>query len=82
MHSAPRAWWAASTRKSSASAVTSASSARGDQRLTQSPTELAAAFVESGAGEILVNSIDRDGTFEGYDLDLVKEIAERASACP
>jgi imidazole glycerol-phosphate synthase subunit HisF len=51
----------------------------GDQRLTQTPTELATAFVEAGAGEILVNSIDRDGTFEGYDLALLKEIAASVS---
>lgn len=29
-----------------------------------------------GAGEILLNSIDRDGTAEGYDLDLVRSVAE------
>ena len=51
----------------------------GGQRLSQAPAELAASFVECGAGEILVNSIDRDGTFGGYDVDLVKEIAERVS---
>lgn len=27
---------------------------------------------ESGAGEILINSIDKDGTRKGYDLDLIK----------
>lgn len=26
---------------------------------------------ERGAGEIVINSVDRDGTMEGYDLDLV-----------
>jgi imidazole glycerol-phosphate synthase subunit HisF len=31
--------------------------------------------VESlGAGELLLNSIDRDGTFEGFDLDLIKAV--------
>jgi cyclase len=38
----------------------------------------AAAFaqhcVASGAGEIVINSIDRDGTMEGYDFDLVAKI--------
>ena len=29
---------------------------------------------ELGAGEIVVNSIDRDGTMQGYDLDLVRSI--------
>lgn len=33
--------------------------------------------VKRGAGEILLNSIDRDGTGEGYDLDLTRTIAER-----
>ena len=28
-----------------------------------------------GAGEILINSIDKDGTMSGYDVDMVKEIA-------
>lgn len=31
---------------------------------------------ELGAGEIFLNSIDLDGTGEGYDLDLIKMIAE------
>lgn len=29
-----------------------------------------------GAGEILLNSIDKDGTKEGYDLELTREISE------
>jgi imidazole glycerol-phosphate synthase subunit HisF len=28
-----------------------------------------------GAGEILLTSIDRDGTYEGYDTDLIKKVA-------
>ena len=28
-----------------------------------------------GAGEILINSIDRDGSREGYDLDLLKKVS-------
>ena len=31
---------------------------------------------EHGAGEVLVTSMDRDGTGEGYDLDLVRAIAD------
>ena len=34
-----------------------------------------------GAGEICVNSIDRDGTLSGYDLDLMR-LAERAVTVP
>lgn len=32
-----------------------------------------------GAGEILLNSIDRDGTASGYDLELTRRIAQRVS---
>lgn len=34
--------------------------------------------VDYGAGEILLNSVDRDGTLEGPDLDLIKEASEIA----
>ncbi|MDW7760370.1 MAG: imidazole glycerol phosphate synthase subunit HisF [Acidobacteriota bacterium] len=33
----------------------------------------------AGAGEILLNSIDRDGTQEGFDLDLVRRTSEAVS---
>ena len=36
------------------------------------PIEHALSLVENGAGEILINSIDRDGTMKGYDLDYAK----------
>ncbi len=29
---------------------------------------------DNGAGEIMVNSIDRDGTMKGYDLQLLKMV--------
>ena len=29
-----------------------------------------------GAGEIVVNSIDRDGTASGYDLDITRAVAD------
>jgi cyclase len=29
---------------------------------------------DRGAGEILITSIDRDGTFQGYDLDLIEAV--------
>lgn len=28
-----------------------------------------------GAGEIIINSIDRDGTMKGYDLDLINKLS-------
>jgi cyclase len=38
--------------------------------------EWAARAVELGAGEILLNSIDADGTQQGYDLELTRIILE------
>jgi cyclase len=29
----------------------------------------------NGAGEIVINSINRDGTREGYDLELIRRVA-------
>jgi len=34
---------------------------------------------ELGAGELLLNSIDRDGTMKGYDIDLIKAVTESVS---
>ncbi len=38
--------------------------------------EWAQQAVGLGAGEIVVNSMDQDGTHEGYDLDLLRSISE------
>ena len=32
-----------------------------------------------GAGELFVNSIDSDGTMEGFDLDILKELSDNVS---
>ncbi len=36
-------------------------------------------LAELGAGELLVTSMDRDGTRDGYDLELTRAIADRVS---
>jgi len=41
--------------------------------------EFARKMEKSGAGEILLTSMDRDGTREGYDLELTKSITSRVS---
>lgn len=41
-----------------------------------SPIDWAATCVEFGAGEILLTSIDRDGTMEGYDITLIKAVCD------
>jgi cyclase len=43
------------------------------------PDELAARAEAEGAGEILLCSIDREGTMQGYDLDLVRLVAGSVS---
>ena len=41
--------------------------------------EHALRLAELGAGELLVTSMDRDGTKGGYDLDLIRAIADRTA---
>jgi cyclase len=41
------------------------------------PVSFALSLETFGAGEILLNSVDKDGTQQGYDLDLVHSITER-----
>lgn len=40
-----------------------------------SPVELAKEAQILGCGEIIINSIDKDGTMSGYDLDLILEVS-------
>lgn len=39
------------------------------------PVSFAKKASEAGAGEIIVQSIDKDGTFDGYDLSLVRMVS-------
>lgn len=34
--------------------------------------------IDAGAGEIMIQSIDRDGTMQGFDIDLVRQVKEIA----
>jgi cyclase len=46
---------------------------------TEEPVKLldhVAALIEAGAGEIFINSIDRDGTMNGYDIDLIRKVSD------
>jgi len=43
------------------------------------PVELARSAEANGAGEILITSIDRDGTMTGYDVELVERVATAVS---
>ena len=50
-------------------------SRRGTRDHQRRPTDFARAAQEAGAGEILLQSVERDGTFGGYDLPLIQEVA-------
>jgi cyclase len=39
------------------------------------PLEWAKKMEESGAGEILITSVERDGTMNGYDIELIKKVS-------
>jgi len=43
------------------------------------PVAYAKKMEASGAGEIFLNSIDRDGTMKGYDLELIKQVSSEIS---
>ena len=40
------------------------------------PVRHAVEMEKMGAGEIIINSIDLDGTMQGYDVDLVRKVAD------
>lgn len=40
------------------------------------PDDFAKKMESAGAGEILLNNIDRDGTYAGYDTGLIKQVTE------
>ena len=80
-----------------ASSATSASWSRSTPRRTalrwevfthggRKPTGLDAVdwarrMAEAGAGEILLTSMDRDGTRDGFDLALTRAVSRRGAAC-
>lgn len=51
----------------------------GSKATKYSPLEFAALMEKSGAGEIIIQSIERDGTMEGYDLELIKSVSSSVS---
>jgi imidazole glycerol-phosphate synthase subunit HisF len=51
----------------------------GRRRTGLDPVEYARRVEAAGAGEILITSIDRDGTWEGYDLELTRRVADAVS---
>lgn len=54
-------------------------SSSGQLNTKMSPVEAAKRSEEAGAGEILLTSIDREGTGKGYDLELINSVSESIS---
>lgn len=50
--------------------------AGGTRATGETPLALAQRAQALGAGEVLLNSVDRDGMMQGYDLKLVKSVAD------
>ena len=51
----------------------------GNENTGMDPSKFSFKMQEAGAGEIILNSVDRDGTYLGYDLTLIKIISSRLS---
>jgi len=48
----------------------------GRKSIEGTPEEYAHKVEEWGAGEIIIQSIDRDGTMAGYDVELIRKVAD------
>lgn len=51
----------------------------GKKPIGYNPVDFAKTMEKMGAGEIIVQSIDRDGLMKGYDIELVKSVTEAVS---
>lgn len=53
----------------------SAYTLNGEEKVGEDPVALAKGAEQLGAGEILLNSIDRDGTYGGFDLKMIERVS-------
>lgn len=51
----------------------------GERNTHKNPVEWAKEAERMGAGEILLTTIDREGSWSGYDLDLIRSVADAVS---
>lgn len=51
----------------------------GTIRTSFNPIAYAALVEGAGAGEIIINSVDRDGMMQGYDMELISKICDKIS---
>lgn len=47
----------------------------GSKSTKYSPLEFAGLMEQNGAGEIIIQSIEKDGTMDGYDIELIKSVS-------
>lgn len=50
--------------------------ADGTEIIEKTPVQLAIEAANLGAGEIIINSIDRDGMMQGYDIELIRDVVD------
>lgn len=48
----------------------------GTVRITRDPVEFAKVMEDHGAGELILQCIDRDGTYHGYDVKMVHSVSD------
>lgn len=48
----------------------------GDKATGYNPIEFAKIMEGIGVGELIIQSVERDGLMQGYDIDLIKEVSE------
>lgn len=51
----------------------------GTENIKKTPVDFAKELESRGAGEIFLNSIDRDGTYSGYDTDMIGKVHKAVS---
>lgn len=52
---------------------------QGRMRVDDDPVDYARRAEDRGSGEIMLNSIDRDGSAEGYDTEIIRKITDAVS---
>jgi cyclase len=51
----------------------------GKRKTNWNPKDLAQKAEEYGAGEVMLNAIDKDGTYQGYDVSMLEEVSSALS---
>lgn len=51
----------------------------GSRSTAFTPVEFAKLMEKNGAGELIIQSIEKDGTMEGYDIELIKSVSTSVS---